>query len=232
MYDPDTDAWTTLASASQKRLYHSGALLLETGHVVTIGSEMDNYDDLYGSNNAALQQTCMPTFSTQLGSAVPNPCRSPFNTNIERFTPPYLQGQPGPAISNAPLTLTHGSVFQVDLSTPANNVGRVTFTRMTSTTHSTNTDQRFVELVILAYTGSSLFVQMPVTPNQAIIGNWFLWVLDKNGVPSTAKTINLQLGPATNVAIPAGATIGSHSGVSRRRWYTAVLMGLISVFIL
>ncbi|KAJ3366573.1 hypothetical protein HDU91_001794 [Kappamyces sp. JEL0680] len=37
---PGTSRWRTLAKASQMRLYHSGALLTETGHVITFGNEV------------------------------------------------------------------------------------------------------------------------------------------------------------------------------------------------
>lgn len=44
VYDPIQKKWTVMASATNKRLYHSGALLIETGEVITFGSEMNNYD--------------------------------------------------------------------------------------------------------------------------------------------------------------------------------------------
>ncbi|KAI8905146.1 hypothetical protein EDD86DRAFT_229621 [Gorgonomyces haynaldii] len=224
LYDPETETWTTLASATQKRLYHSGALLLESGHVVTTGSEMDNYDDFYGPNSVSLQRTCMPTMENQTVLAVSeNVCRSPFNYNIERFTPPYLQKGERPVIKTAPAITTHGSVIQLDLSSSTDNIARVTFTRLASTTHSTNTDQRFIELKIIARSSSALFVQIPENKNIAIVGNWFIWALDKNSVPSVAKTINLQLGQPTKVQIPADAKSNALKGT------VGLLTGLIAL---
>jgi hypothetical protein len=37
VYDPETDTWRTLATASVTRMYHSVALLLPDGRVVTAG---------------------------------------------------------------------------------------------------------------------------------------------------------------------------------------------------
>jgi hypothetical protein len=41
MYDPATDTFTSMSPATNKRLYHSGAVLLSTGHVIAVGSEME-----------------------------------------------------------------------------------------------------------------------------------------------------------------------------------------------
>eukprot|EP00842_Homolaphlyctis_polyrhiza_P003351 jgi/Hompol1/4016/HPOL_006988-RA len=108
LFDPEAPAgkrWTSLANATNYRLYHSGVVLLETGHVVTAGSQMDNLDDYWKYNKT----TCMPNVS-----AFGPECTSPFNYNIERFAPPYLQlaeRQGRPVISSAPATLTHNSTF-------------------------------------------------------------------------------------------------------------------------
>ena len=202
LYDPATSSWTTLASASNMRLYHSGALLLESGHVVTTGSEMDNYADYWPTPN--------PTCFENLTNIDTNPargCTDPFNYNIERFTPPYLQISGGPTIVKAPSESTHGSLIQLDVSSTA-GISRVTFVRMATTTHSTNTDQRLIELVILAYTDMSLFVLLPSNPALAVAGNWFIWALNSASIPSAAKMIHLKLGNAVNVTLPSNAKTG------------------------
>lgn len=201
LYDPTAplgSRWTTLASASNKRLYHSGALLLESGHVVTTGSEMNNYADYWPTQSP----NCFPLVDTV--------CTDPFNYNIERFSPPYLQQGNGPVLMKAPLTATHGSVLQLDLAS-ADSVARVTFIRTGTSTHSTNTDQRFIELIIKAKNATSVFVTLPSNVAQAPIGNWFIWALDGNGVPSAAKTIQLQLGAPSSVIIPANAVAIAHN---------------------
>jgi hypothetical protein len=45
LFDPSatgSNRWKIMAPASQLRLYHSGALLVGTGHVVTFGNEVCN----------------------------------------------------------------------------------------------------------------------------------------------------------------------------------------------
>jgi hypothetical protein len=207
LFDPNAppgQQWTTLASASVARLYHSGALLTESGHVVTVGSEMKNFPDYYPT----IRQDCWPV--------VERACTDAFEYRIERFTPPYLlTSNPRPVISTAPASLTHDSTFMIELGsgTDSESIDRLTFIRYTSTTHSTNTDQRFVELEILGREGSKIYSKMP--PNGAVAppGNWMLFALSKQGVPSVAKTINLQLGPSTSVVIPSTASAkGTKSG--------------------
>ena len=201
IYDPEQpqgSRWKSLAPATQMRLYHSGALLLETGHVVTTGSEFNNYNDYWPESSR--KQECFPASQTAT-------CTDPFNYNIERFTPPYLQNAQNnrPVIINAPLSTTYGSLIEVEVD-KTNTIKRATFVRTSTTTHSTNTDQRFIELVIKARTATKLYIQIPAKPGRAPPGNWYLWALDKSGTPSIAKTINLQLGDATFVEIPADAS--------------------------
>jgi hypothetical protein len=219
LYDPEAPAgqqWTTLAPMTVARLYHSGAMLTESGHVVTTGSEMKNLDDFY----PAPKPNCWPTVETA--------CLDAFEYRLERFTPPYLQtGQPRPVIGTAPAKLTHESTFVIEMSSSASQVDRVTFIRYTSTTHSTNTDQRFVELEILGVEGSKIYAQMP--PNSAVAppGNWMLFALSK-GVPSVAKTVSLGLGPATKVTLPAGAKKpnSKNDGASLKIVWASLIAGL------
>lgn len=193
MYDPETGKWSTLQNAVQRRLYHSGAILLESGHVLTMGSEMDNYDECW----PIPKNSCMPF--TDLA------CSSPFNTKLERFAPPYLSqvNDQRIVIKNATASVTHESAFQLDL-VDTKNVVRVTFLRYSTTTHSTNTDQRFVELVIVGKTSTSIYVTAPKLMH-APPGNWMVFVLDKDGVPSIAKTVSLQIGAISSIPVPKEA---------------------------
>jgi hypothetical protein len=47
MWDPATEQWTTMASAQAKRLYHSAALLLPDGRVLTTGGDGITQVELY-----------------------------------------------------------------------------------------------------------------------------------------------------------------------------------------
>ena len=47
MWDPATERWTTMASAQAPRLYHSAALLLPDGRVLTTGGDDITQVELY-----------------------------------------------------------------------------------------------------------------------------------------------------------------------------------------
>ncbi|KAH6567999.1 hypothetical protein BASA50_001160 [Batrachochytrium salamandrivorans] len=200
---PSGQKWTSLAPATNYRLYHSGAMLTESGFIITMGSDMVNYDDYWKYNKT----NCMPVVQAY----TPGECLSPFNLNIERLAPPYMQiaeKNGRPVISKAPNATTYQSSFMVEMSSPVGNVARVTFIRHSSTTHQTNTDQRFIELKILGQSGNSLVLQAPDVPGRAPPGRWFLFALDSNGIPSVAKTVFLQLGPPTTIPTGSYSTAG------------------------
>jgi hypothetical protein len=193
LFDPKSGNWRILAKASVPRLYHSTALLLETGEVVTAGSEFQNYVDTL---DPARAQACFPER--------PVICTNPFEYRLEVFTPPYLQtGRPRPVISEAPKLLTYKSVFKIMLGS-SETITKATFIRYGSSTHQINTDQRLVELEILGQLRNELYLSAPPSGSIAPPGNWMLFVL-RDGVPSIAKTINLQNGKETKVDVPAGA---------------------------
>jgi hypothetical protein len=82
----------------------------------------------------------------------------------------------------------------------------VNMVRYSTSTHSTNTDQRLVELEFSwIQEGSSnlegnnstttmmmMEIQIPDSATLAPPGNWLLFVVDEGGVPSEGLTLNLN----------------------------------------
>ena len=188
LYDPEAapgKKWSTVAKSSVPRLYHSGAILMPDGYVVTTGSEMSNYIDFVEPNT---NMNCYPK-----GRSV---CSNPYEYRIERYTPYYLTtNQERPNIAEAPLGLTYNSSFIIKVSP---KVTKVTFIRFSTTTHSTNTDQRMIELDIIGRNADSLALRAPENGALAPPGNWMLFVL-ADGVPSVAKVIKLHAGPQSDI---------------------------------
>jgi len=104
--------------------------------------------------------------------------------SAEFFSPPYLFKGPRPAISSAPSQLVYGQNFTVQ--TPdATRIAKVSLIRFGAVTHSFNTGEYFIPLNFTVGT-SSLTVTAPSSSNAAPPGNYMLFLVDTNGVPSLA----------------------------------------------
>jgi hypothetical protein len=109
--------------------------------------------------------------------------------SAEFYLPPYLFKGPRPVVTAAPATVAHGQVFTV--TTPnAASIASVSLIRYGAITHSINMGQRFLPLAFTVGTGS-LSVTAPATANLAPPGNYMLFIVDTNGVPSVAATIRI-----------------------------------------
>ncbi len=167
-WNPATEQWTQLARKSHYRLYHSAALLLPDGRVLSLGSgepaATGLSDDLTG----------------------------------EVFWPPYLYSPngalaPRPSITSAPASVSYGESFSVGIST-GTSVAKVTWIRLSNVTHATDMNQRINVLPFGVASASSLSVTAPLNPNLAPPGHYMLFVIDANGVPSVAKIVRISAG--------------------------------------
>ncbi|KAJ3215517.1 hypothetical protein HDU67_000305 [Dinochytrium kinnereticum] len=161
--------WKTLASATVPRLYHSSALLLLDGRVATFGSDQQNFEE-----------------ST----------KDPFEYRIEYFNPWYtLTPSMRPVIQKYATMLTCDQTFELAFRNVLKIPLKVIMIRYGTSTHSSNMDSRFVELVLLNAGVSKLgegkaVAQAPRNGNIAPSGNWLLF-LSAGGVPSYGVTVNL-----------------------------------------
>ncbi|KAI8850647.1 hypothetical protein BC829DRAFT_388580 [Chytridium lagenaria] len=108
IYNPVTRTWSTIGRSVVPRLYHSGAILLQDGSVITTGSEMQNYQDLWGDPE------CYPNKYENGTEAMA--CAWPYEMRIEFFSHPYLTASTRPEILSSPLTATYNSTILVTLS--------------------------------------------------------------------------------------------------------------------
>jgi hypothetical protein len=163
-YVPSTNTFRTAAESTVGRNYHSEAILLPDGRVITMGS-----DPLYDRTGEA---------------------PGAFEQRIEVYSPPYLFRGKRPAITHAPGEITRGGVFAV--STPdAARVVSARLIRPSSVTHATDTDQRSVGLG-LSRAGDRLDLRVPKQAGVAPSGWYMLFLLDDRGRPSVARWVRLR----------------------------------------
>jgi len=164
--------WSLRASLPTYRGYHSIALLLPDGRVLSAGGE-------HGTSPPGFQQT-----------------------SAEIYSPEYLFKDMRPTISSVSSSVsqksTYGSTiipynktFTISTSN-LTGTPRVTMLALGSVTHGFNMGQRFIELQITANSGTSLTVMSPANSKFAPPGYYMLFVLNDTGVPSVATFIQLN----------------------------------------
>jgi hypothetical protein len=163
-YDPATGKLTGLADPTVGRDYHSEALLLPDGRIVTLGG-----NPLYGD-----KEDTTPGY---------------FEKRIEIYSPPYLYHGSRPTITGAPQDVSRGQTIHI--TTPdASAIKTVSLIRPSAYTHVTNLEQRSIELQGLA-TSDGLLVSIPTSPGLVPPGWYMLFVADGHGTPSQARWIHV-----------------------------------------
>lgn len=186
IWDPATEAWTTVASMKVPRLYHSAALLLPDGRVLSAG----------GGRCGAPASSCTNYL------------------NAEIYTPPYLFNADGsmayrPTITGAPESVGYGQSFAVQTPDAA-DIGKVTLVRLSAVTHSFNMNQRFNDVGFTRGSGQ-VNVTAPSGPALAPPGHYMLFILNSRGVPSVSRVIQLLGGSAPPRAVTK-PVVSRHSG--------------------
>ncbi len=165
IYQPDTNAFATAAESTVGRNYHSEAILLPDGRVVTMGS-----DPLYDESGKG---------------------PGTFEKRIEVYSPPYLfQDGDRPEITGGPEQVKRGTT--VDFTTPdATNISKARLVRPSAVTHVLDVDQRSVALDITPGAGDTLGLSIPVKKGLVPSGWYMLFLMDDKGVPSVARWVQV-----------------------------------------
>ncbi|MEQ1750377.1 MAG: LamG-like jellyroll fold domain-containing protein, partial [Prosthecobacter sp.] len=179
IWNPTTEAWRPLADISVPRNYHSLALLLTDGRVWSGGGGMSG-DILTDHQDAQV------------------------------FTPPQLYNGDGslatrPQISAAPERIGPGVTFSVNASP---GVSYFSFIRLSSQTHSVNTDQRHLRLTHSTPSAGVYSVAAPASINVLTPGYWMLYAVNASGVWSVSRVIQV-----TNDTLPVVTNPGQQKVV-------------------
>jgi galactose oxidase-like protein len=168
LWNPKTESWAIMAPEAKTRTYHSTAVLLPSGKVLSSGSGEGGGIALANSEHSA-----------------------------QIFDPPYLFKSDGslavrPSISSAPAKLGYGQSLTVQ--TPdAGSVTRGNLIRLSSVTHAFNQSQLIFPLTFAKTGSTSIKAVGPSNARLAPPGPYMLFLINGSGVPSVAKIV--MVGP-------------------------------------
>jgi galactose oxidase-like protein/concanavalin A-like lectin/glucanase superfamily protein/Kelch motif protein len=202
-------AWRAVAPMAFPRAYHN-LTILPDGSVVATGGGTTGAGDNTGAavREAELWNPATETWRTMARMVRPRLYHSGalllpdgrvlmaggnlgnyFEPNAELYSPPYLFRGTRPAISAAPATVAYGARFFVATPDTASITG-VSLVRSGAPTHGFDQNQRFVSLPFTA-APNGLDVTAPADARVAPPGDYMLFILNGNGVPSVARFVLL-----------------------------------------
>jgi hypothetical protein len=163
-FDPKTGKLTSLAEPTVGRDYHSEAMLLPDGRIVTLGGN--------------------PLWANK-ADTIPGG----FEKRIEIYSPPYLYHGKRPAISGGPKQLTRGQT--ASFSTPdAKTIESASLMRPSAVTHVTDVEQRSIALSLTRARGS-ITVRVPGNAGLVPSGWYMLFVANGQATPSKADWVHV-----------------------------------------
>jgi Galactose oxidase-like, Early set domain len=178
LFNPATGTWTETNPQVDARTYHSTALLIPDGRVISMGDDRQIVSD-NGPNGGNLR-------------------------TVEYYSPPYLYKGARPTISSAPAGAPYNA--PVGIGTPdAAGISKAVLLKLGATTHATDADQRELQMPVSQVTGGVQFTT-PASPDAAPPGYYMLFLVNGQGVPSVAKMIRIDSGlpVPSGIATPGG----------------------------
>lgn len=165
IWSPVTQGWRAVADISVPRNYHSVALLLVDGRVLSAGGGL-----------------CGGCPADHQNAQVYSP---PYLFNADG-TP-----APRPVLAGVPAAINNGQVFDVT-ATPG--IQRFTMIKLSSTTHANNTDQRFLNVAFTEPVSGQYQLTAHGNENVLTPGYYFLFALNAQGTPSIAEIVQVNAG--------------------------------------
>ncbi|WP_244831839.1 RICIN domain-containing protein [Caballeronia sp. TF1N1] len=163
LWDPTTNAFSRLAPQAVPRTYHSMALLLNDGRVLSGGG------GLCGScatNHTNVEILTPPYLLNTDGSAATRP-----------------------TMSSAPTDALLGTTIVVSAT---KGMTAFALMRSSSATHSVNNEQRRVPLTFTVGTAGEYKLKIPSDPGIVVPGYYMLFALNAKGVPSLSRTMRVH----------------------------------------
>jgi Domain of unknown function (DUF1929) len=173
LWSPKSKRWRLGPPQREFRTYHSSAVLLPDGRVVSAG------DDYSGRFTGADFQ------------------RNFVLDSAEFYEPPYLfdgnRKAPRPVLRSAPKRIGWDKRARLRVK-PARRdrpVTRAVLMAPSATTHAVDMNQRYLPLRVVESARGSLTVWMPADGDIAPPGYYMLFAVDRSGTPSVARWVRL-----------------------------------------
>jgi Galactose oxidase-like, Early set domain len=173
LWSPRSRTWRLGPPQREFRTYHSTALLLPDGRVVSAG---DDYSGRFTGAEATRNFT---------------------QDSAEIYEPPYLfdgnRKAPRPKLKRVPAKLTWKQSVRLRVRAARKDrpVTRAVLVAPSSVTHAVDMNQRYVPLRVKRDRKGGFTARMPGDANIAPPGYYMLFVLDRSGTPSVARWVRL-----------------------------------------
>jgi hypothetical protein len=164
-----------------------------------------------GENREALVQPNDPSFPLMTSYAGLLPAGDPDQGVPvgQVFSPPYLFKQGGgiaarPVITESPEEISYRGNFDIEVADSGDQIASVVLLRSDHNTHRLTAGDRYVKLAFHQKADErkgeqqgderevELRVFSPRVPSQAVPGTYMLFVVDKNGVPSKGRRLDIK----------------------------------------
>ncbi|MDP2518844.1 galactose oxidase-like domain-containing protein [Shimia thalassica] len=196
IFDPETNTVTEVEDEDLARMYHSSSVLLPDG-----------------------------TFAS-IGGGAPGPL---VNTNAQIWAPDYLFAPDGSLAARQETELQGvdvkaGGRFMMYVE-DTSDLSQITALRAGASTHSKDSNSRFLDLSFEVVDANSVEVILPDNPNVIIPGTWMVFAFDNSGVPSEAQMLDVVPGLAVATDDPGSYSFGSSTymlGTAGLTWHEAV----------
>jgi Galactose oxidase-like, Early set domain len=173
LWDPTTRKWRLGPAQREYRTYHSTAVLLPDGRLLSAG---DDYNGRFPDDRNFTQDSA------------------------EIYEPPYLfDGDslaPRPDLVSAPTSIQPGQGFDIGTDPAKPAAAKAVLMAPGAATHAVDMNQRHVPLEVTGTAAGRLSVKAPASLDVAPPGYYMLFVLDAGGTPSCAAFVRLVAGGA------------------------------------
>jgi galactose oxidase len=206
LWDPKSDRWTLMAAEQIDRCYHSTAVLLPDGRVMSAGG---------GEYQPAVELASNDPADTHLEAQI--------------FSPPLLFRGPRPEILDVPAEITYGQTFPVTTSGSV-EIGSASLVGLSSVTHSFNTGQR-INFLTISVSENSVTLTAPPNANVCPPGFHLLFLLSKDGVPALGRMILVTGQPDApqRSSVPVVDQLVRSQWIARHATRPKVVVGLTPV---